>query len=393
MPSERFDGVVPKLVDDAQALRPLIPGMLTAQRVAVDIESNGMFAYRPRVCTVQLAWHDGNGAHIVVVDTIATPLRELAPLLESTEVSKIIHDLAFDARVLHQENVSLANVRDTSVAANYLGKPATGLASLLDAELGVSVPKDMQNSDWARRPLDDESIAYLANDVRYLSELEERLSAELQAAGIEDEVVTETAYRLDAALQTQVDLRAAHLRIRGYEKLDRVGRATLVALCEAREGLAEELDLPPQRIINDKLMWAIAQQRPVTVRALRAIGGATRRLDERVRSAVVEAVRKGRVAELSADDAAVSEPEQLDRETQKRRRELEKRLQTWRRSEAVRREVNEQVVLPTHSIRRLMRGDVLSEEAISAMHGLGRSRAERYAARLTEIVRGAEDAV
>jgi ribonuclease D len=373
------------LVDDAEALQPLVTGMLAAGRVAVDIESNGMFAYCPRVCTVQLAWRDANGAHIAVVDTLAAPVQALAPMLESTEVSKLIHDLAFDARVLHQEGVSLANVRDTSVVATYLRKPATGLASLLDAELGISLPKDMQNSDWARRPLDEASIAYLANDVRYLSELEERLTAELGVKDLEDEVATETAYRLAAALQTQVDRRPAHLRIRGYDKLDDVGRSVLVSLCEARERIAEELNLPPQRIVNDRLIWAIAQQRPVTVRALRLIGGATRRLDERVRAAMVEAVRKGRVSELKLDDEPAAE-EQLDRDEVKRRRDLEKRLHTWRRGEAERREIHEQAVIATHTIKRLVRGDAASEEEIASLVGLGRSRAQRYAASLARMV-------
>ena len=81
----------PVVVSDVDALRDLL-GRLShisraghddpaahGDRLAVDIEASGMFAYRARPCTVQLGWNGGQ--QIVVVDVLAAPIAALAPAL------------------------------------------------------------------------------------------------------------------------------------------------------------------------------------------------------------------------------------------------------------------------------------------------------------------------
>ncbi len=189
-------------------------------RIAVDVESNGMFAYQPDVCTIQFAWELPDGStRAAIVDTLAIPLPALSSLLGDPFRLKVIHDLAFDARILNTRGIVLRSVRDTSVAATYLRKPGSGLASLLAAEFGIQVSKEKQNSDWSQRPLSTESLAYLADDVYHLLRLDTRLDQQVQQAGIADEVATETAYRLMNALEESAPPSAPHLRIRGAERL------------------------------------------------------------------------------------------------------------------------------------------------------------------------------
>ena len=375
-----------RFTDTVGGVRALLRDMQGARRVALDIESNGMFAYEPCICTVQLAWLGTDGCtHVAIVDTLACPVRELAELLEDPSTMKVIHDLAFDARILHLEGVDLRSVRDTSIAASYLCKPGTGLATLLANELDVHVGKEMQNSDWARRPLSEESLAYLAGDVSHLLTLDTLLGREVVEAGIADEVATETAYRLVDALQTEADLRAPHLRIKGNERLDAVGRQVLRSIAGFREALAKEANLPPQRILGDKLLIAIANRRPRSMRDLLKFR-ATKRLQEPEREALLGSIRDA----LSKGPATTPPPPAPARPAQAvlaTRKAIEKRLQAWRKAEAERRQVSEQVVLPTHCLRRLVQSRWESVEAIQAMPGFGPSRAERYAERLAALVR------
>jgi ribonuclease D len=377
----------PRLVAAPNELQALLKDIDGAARIAVDIESNGMFAYRPSICTVQLAWITPDGrTHVALVDTLACHVSGLAGLLENREIIKVIHDLAFDARVLHLEQVDLCAVRDTSVAASYLGKPGTGLASLLENELDVHVGKEMQNSDWARRPLSSESLAYLAGDVSHLLTLDTLLAQEVAEAGIGDEVATETAYRLIDALQVVPDPRPPHLRIRGNEKLDGIGRRVLEGIAAVREDLAEAQNLPPQRIINDKLLLTIADQRPRSIHDLLRFR-AVKRLDQGNQDKLLRAIREA----LAKGPASTPPPPPAERPTHKVlavRKGLEKRLQTWRRAEAERRQVNEQVVLPTHCMRRLVNALVDTPEAVAAIPGFGPARAERYAKQLANMMRG-----
>jgi ribonuclease D len=168
-----------------------------AERLAVDLEASGMFAYHARICTVQLAWQ--SAGHMAVVDALTAPVAALANLLGAEGPTKIVHDVAFDARLLAEAGVELGNVHDTAIAAHMLGRAATGLAALLASELGVQIAKGMQHHDWRLRPLDDKMLTYLAADVAHLEALERVLWREVVDRGVEDEVLEETRYRLASA--------------------------------------------------------------------------------------------------------------------------------------------------------------------------------------------------
>src|SRR5688572_12909523 len=114
-----------RLITQANELREVASRLEREERVALDIESNGLFAYRARLCILQLATR----TEVFVVDALATPLDTLRPLLASSSTAKLVHDVSFDARILAETHVVLANVLDTSLAARMLGRTATGLAS------------------------------------------------------------------------------------------------------------------------------------------------------------------------------------------------------------------------------------------------------------------------
>src|SRR5580698_8867778 len=76
---------------------------LRADRLALDLEASGMFAYRARICVAQLAWED----EVVLIDTLAVPVPALRQLLGPEGPVKIVHDVGFDARLLAEEGVDL----------------------------------------------------------------------------------------------------------------------------------------------------------------------------------------------------------------------------------------------------------------------------------------------
>ncbi|CAN5876532.1 hypothetical protein BH11MYX4_BH11MYX4_70010 [soil metagenome] len=174
----------PLLITREDELAEVAHRLARSPRVAFDLESNGMHAYRATACIIQLACE----GEVIVVDSLATSLAPLGELLSSPHTEKIVHDVAFDARILAEAGVRLANARDTSIAARMLTRPATGLAALLESELGVHIDKKMQQHDWAERPLTAAMVTYLAGDVIHLSALADRLFGEVVERGIADEV-------------------------------------------------------------------------------------------------------------------------------------------------------------------------------------------------------------
>src|SRR5262249_8844375 len=154
------------------------------------------FAYRARVCIVQI---EARGK-VVIVDALATSLAPLRGVLGVEGPPKVVHDVAFDARILAEAGVALGHVQDTSIAARMLRKTATGLASLLASELGVTIDKKTQHHDWGQRPLDARGLEYLAEDVVHLEPLADALFHAAEERGIRAAIDEETRYRLGQAI-------------------------------------------------------------------------------------------------------------------------------------------------------------------------------------------------
>lgn len=374
----------PLIITDADVDRIVREASSSAQ-VALDIESNGMFAYRAALCTTQLCWRARPGdTKVALIDTLAVDPRRLAPLFGAEAPTKVIHDLSFDARLLAHEGIALRGVRDTAIAAGYLGRTSTGLRALLHSELGVELDKELQLSDWGRRPLDEHAVLYLGRDVEHLIDLSDALWAEVEEKGIADEVQSETDYRLRGALAPEVPL-APFRRVKGWDRLHGSSLAVLRALAQVREEIAERDDVPSYRIAKDDMLTHLAQRRPGSIAGLQGLISG-KRLSEEVALAFLEAIGAS-ASSGPVPQSELPEPPRMDRDAIELRKRREKRLSGWREKEAERRGVNQQVVLPGHCLRDLAGLSEPSAESVRSIDGLGRSRADRYAEQIAELLR------
>ena len=109
----------------------------------------------------------------MVVDPLAVrSLAPLAALLANKGVVKGIHNAAFERGVFARAGHALVNVFDTLQASRAArGRDALGghsLAAVCERELGVTIDKAMQTSNWARGSLSAEQLAYAQVDVEVL---------------------------------------------------------------------------------------------------------------------------------------------------------------------------------------------------------------------------------
>ncbi|MEJ7731762.1 MAG: ribonuclease D [Polyangiaceae bacterium] len=348
-------------VDNPSELSALAERAGRAEALAVDVEADGLFAYRAKLCTLQLAFREGARGTpeermvVAIVDALAVPVSGLTSLFAAGPV-QVLHDLTFDARLLGEAGAPLGQVRDTSVAARLLGRTSTGLAALLAEELGVHVEKRFQQHDWARRPLGEEHLRYLAGDVAHLLELDARLAAALVDKDLVDEADAECRYKLQTATLPPRDARPAYVRIKGASALDAVGRAVLRRLVEARETAAARADVPPFKVVGNDVLLELARRRPGDAAGVSAVrGAASGRAASRVRAWVEAIVAGMRDGEVPAADRVHFEPQRVDRAQLARRRARESQISAWRRREAKARGVDEQAVLPATVRRRCSR--------------------------------------
>ena len=277
-------------VDDAETLRAVVADARAAERYALDTEFHRERSYYPRLALVQLAWGD----ELVLVDPLAVDIRELVPLFVGPGLA-VLHAAQQDLDVLtHACGAVPSRLADTQLMAGFLGQSTPSLSSLTTTELQLRLPKADRLTDWIRRPLSADQLAYATSDVAHLFELYDRLAAQLEELG-----------RLDWALAECEELRTrpvgpndpedAWLRLKDVRTLKRQARGVAKAVAAWRERRAARTDTPVRSVLPDLAVLAIAQRAPHNTHELRSCRG----VDERhsrgnLSQEILEAVALGR---------------------------------------------------------------------------------------------------
>ena len=256
-----------ELLQSDKALARLTDQALTVSEIALDTEFMRERTYYPQFCLIQAALPQ----EIALIDVQADlDLGILAPALGGGPV-KILHACRQDLEVLGLALAApLAPLFDTQVAAALCGfAPQCSYAALVSDLLGVDLAKSATRTDWSRRPLSDEQLAYAADDVRYLAPLRHALDARLNALGRRDWMDEEM--QALGAVELVANPAEAWQRVKGHQRLNATQRARLIPLAAWRERRAMERDRPRRWIASDELLLEMAVRRPMNVTALRGL--------------------------------------------------------------------------------------------------------------------------
>lgn len=365
-------------VDSPERLGELAAVMAAAPEHAIDSEANSGFAYRERICLLQVNVE----GRLWLVDLVALPHRDdvldpLRPAIESPDKTTFLHGGEYDAGLLRRDHrIQPAGLWDSQQAASLLGWPQTGYGKLVERICGVSLAKGHAFHDWARRPLAAEPLRYALDDVRYLPDVCRHLRRLVEEADLVEEV--EIACQAVAAASWNGDFRPDGLwRIKGVRQLDRDRMPLVAALWNWRDAAAREADMPAGRLLNNALLLALARAAPRRPDDLRRLGVRGRRLDRWGREIL------GVLVAARREPPPVPEPPVAPR-TAPEERDRSKRLRDWRRQESNRRGVTEQAVLPAAALRHLARHGAAD---LAAVPQLGAKRIRLYGETLGRLAR------
>jgi len=257
------------LVTTQPALDAAVFRMHSADRLAIDTEFMRERTYFPQLCLLQIATE----ADCFLIDPLAgLDLAPLHALLADPRRLKILHAARQDLEVLCLSGDTVpAPVFDTQVAAALLGfAPQVGYAELVARQLGHSIDKGQTRTDWSRRPLSPEQLAYAADDVHHLLALHTDLAAGLEAKGRTAWAGEETASYSNPALY-RTDPADAWRRIKSLGRMSPPEQAAARALAEWREKRAIESDKPRGWILADDALLALVSLAPQTIEDLEKI--------------------------------------------------------------------------------------------------------------------------
>jgi ribonuclease D len=326
----------PVLIQDEQALRGLAKELRTHPHIAVDTESNSLYAYREQVCLIQFSIPEKD----YLVDPLSlSDLSILEPIFSDPTREKVFHGAEYDLMCLKRDfGFTFANLFDTRLASRTLGRKRNGLQDLLSEAFGVQVNKRFQRANWGKRPLPQELLDYARYDTHYLLPLRHKLAQELQAANRWEEA--NEAFKV----LTLVDPHNngfdpnGFWRISNARKLTPTQLAILRELYLYRDSQARKLNRPHFKVAGDKSLLAIAQAMPENLEALGILPGMTPGQVRRYGKGVLKAVQRGHRAQhpkppksKHVDDKIVARYE---------------KLHSWRKKTARKRGLESDVILP-----------------------------------------------
>jgi ribonuclease D len=301
----------------------------------------------------------------------------LAGLLGDPTRTKFFHAAGGDLQYLAAAGVRVKGLFDTHRAVTLLGTAKVGLADLVLERLGQTLKKEHQQSDFSIRPLPPEVRAYIADDVRYLTDVGRLVREECRTRDILEEVLLDCERMCDeAAALPEVGSDYKPKLPRAGLSPAQVALATVAAgkLHALRLKLAEAANVPIGRMLSNAAIAAIATTAPADLKALQRCEGVrgafAREHGEDVLALVHATIEQGRAGALPEAD------EKKDKDPKRRKRE--EALLDWRKAVAAQRKVTPSVVLPNSLLGDVVQAAPVSLEALAALKYFGARRLELY---------------
>jgi ribonuclease D len=287
-----MDDLQPIWVDTAEGVGAAALAARSAGWLALDTEADSLHSYFHKTCLVQLT---ASGANFII-DPLAMTTADLDPLwrvVEDPGIPTLMHGSDYDIRVLDRDyDVRIRGLVDTQIMAQMLGEPKTGLSALLEKELGLALDKKHQRADWGRRPLTASQIVYAAADTAYLQDLARRLRRRLEKLGRYGWAVEEFR-RLEQVRHRPAEPNPlAFERVKGVRALRGRARDRAFSLFEWRERQAQELDMPPFKVLGNKPLVEMAENPPKDKARLAKVDGLGHRFVRRWGDQVLGVVKR-----------------------------------------------------------------------------------------------------
>ncbi len=309
--------IATRWVSRPDALQAMAEAVGNKTAVAIDTEFD---SFRRRYGFTLLLVQVFDGEVVYLIDPLA--LSDLGPLwrlVEDAAVRKVGYALGEDVRLMKTHGCTPRNLVDVQVARQLSNRTDVGLARALEEDLGVVLKKASQTSDWSKRPLTDDQLEYLTNDVVHLFRLEAG-SLGYRTDAYLSSVFAEEMQLLEAVDPTEYVVALTPAQVKKYAE---PAQEALLSLLRVRDGIARALQLPPNFVVNNDLLESLMEHRDAFLAAPFARGFHPKvRARDDYRKAFLDAVRavpdevapRRRISTRTREEKVAFRQARLDRE-------------------------------------------------------------------------------
>ncbi len=247
------------LVESDSAFKEFLKGAKSS--LALDFEGEfNLHIYGEHLCLIQIY----DRTHYYLIDPFKVSASLLKEFFVTKDIEKIMFDCSSDASLIrNQYGVQLEGLYDIRVGAQLLGYNGnlSGLVAKYLNKPPEGGKRSKQTANWLRRPLRKQLIEYALSDVEHLFDLKEALERELEKGGLGEK---------NRQGQRGVGLpkgsrREGWERMSGYRYLSAKEKILLKHFFLARDTLAQELNLPPFRVLDKQRLLGLAKRTPTSV--------------------------------------------------------------------------------------------------------------------------------
>ncbi|MBN1875502.1 MAG: ribonuclease D [Anaerolineae bacterium] len=359
-----------------EALRELFEQLMQVKHVAVDTESNSLYAYRERVCLLQISIP---GKDYIVDPLAVDDLSSLSAFFAAQHIEKVFHAADYDLMVLRRDfDFECTPLFDTMWAARILGWAHVGLGSILEKHFDVHPDKRYQRYNWGKRPLEAEAIHYAWMDTHHLLELREMQVEALHRMGRWEEAQEIFEYIQNSLPEFHHSTPdEIFWRIKGIHTLTYRGQKVLYRLHLWREETAEKLERPPMKVVNDARLIRLAQIQPRTKTDL-INAGLTPYQSRRFGPGILKA--------LHSDSRPLPPMPPNNNRPPAMVIERYDSLKSWRKDVAAQRGVDPDVILPNAVLWDIAQRPPQTLSDLLDVSGIGPWRQEHYGPSILQLV-------
>ncbi|HEX9792406.1 MAG TPA: HRDC domain-containing protein [Planctomycetota bacterium] len=377
-----------RIIEDVASLHNAIGEWSGAGVIGVDTESNSFYAYEDRLCLLQVS----TDVQDYIVDPVAlgAELKAINPLLADPGLVKVLHSAEFDLMLLRKDlGAEMRGMFDTQVAMTLLQTGKTGLAALLESRYGLQLSKKEQRSDWGRRPLTEQQLAYARIDTHFLPDLYRTLHAEL-AKSDRLEAATGEFRRLELEVlpPREIDLEGWR-RLKGAKRMQGEPLARVRALFQWREQTAQAADQPPFRVMANEVLIDLAERPPADVKEIASRRGFGWPRARKIGDEVLEAIKGASAADVEVFHTG--RPDKAEIRRRKLRRENQDALRQWRKRLAASMDLPSERLLHRRHLEEVGRSLPRTAEELNKLVPLNDWQRENLETSLLEMLAGLQD--
>ncbi len=287
-----------QLITDSSSLAAACQALAASDYITVDTEFLREQTFWPQLCLVQMA----APGQEYLIDPLA-PEIDLAPffdLMSDLGVVKVFHAGRQDIEIVYAKSGRIPEpLFDTQVAAMVCGfGESIGYVNLVKKVIGVELDKGARFTDWSRRPLNERQLTYALADVTHLRDIYRFLTDKLDVSNRSHWLAEEMAVLTSPdtyRLAPEDAWKRLKMRVKNKRSL-----AVLIELAAWRETVAQDMDVPRNRVLRDEALYDIANQAPTSPEKLATLRSLSQGFSRSARAKdIINAVKRGRARDPS----------------------------------------------------------------------------------------------